>query len=107
MTDTNMHLSSESYATDTVTGTITTDTDKLMLISIPYSKGWSLMVDGVKTELYQADIMYMVAYIPSGDHSITLKYETPGLKAGALISILCLIIWIAITVSSYLKKKKM
>ncbi|MCR5770862.1 MAG: YfhO family protein [Butyrivibrio sp.] len=106
ITDTDLHLSNASYATDTITGNITTDTDKLMLISIPYSKGWSLMVDGIKTELYQADIMYMAAYVPSGDHSITLKYETPGLKVGALISILCFMIWLLVTIIPIAKENK-
>jgi uncharacterized membrane protein YfhO len=98
MTDVDMNLSTYSYATDTITGNITSDTDKLMLISIPYSSGWSLLLDGEPAKLYQADIMYMAAYIPAGEHTITLKYETPGLKAGMIISILCMLLWLTITI---------
>ncbi len=98
MTDTDMNLSTYSYATDTITGNITSDTDKLMLLSIPYSSGWSLLLDGEPAKLYQADIMYMAAYVPAGEHTITLKYETPGLKAGMIISILCMLLWLTITI---------
>lgn len=100
MTDVDMNSSALSYATDTITGNITTDTDKLMLLSIPYSSGWSLMLDGAPAKLYQADIMYMATYIPAGEHTITLKYETPGLKTGMIISILCMLMWLSITIFS-------
>ena len=106
MTDTDMHLSNMSYATDTVTGNITTDTDKLMLISIPYSTGWSLELDGAPADLYQADIMYMAAYVPAGEHTITLTYATPGLKVGMIISILCTLIWIAIIIIPIVRNNK-
>ncbi len=106
MTETDIHQSNRSYATDTVTGNITVDTEKLMLISIPYSTGWSLTVDDVKTDLYQADIMYMAALIPEGEHSIVLKYETPGLKIGMLISILCFVVWIFVTIILEVHRKQ-
>lgn len=105
MTDTDLHLSDKSYATDTVSGNITTNTDKLMLISIPYSTGWSIEIDGEKTDLYQADIMYMAAMVPAGEHSVVLRYETPGLKAGIVISIICTILWIAIAVIPVIKRR--
>ncbi len=98
MSDVNMNLSDTAYAIDTVTGKITTDTEKLMLLIIPYSTGWSIYIDGTKANLYRADIMYMAALIPTGEHDILLKYETPGLKTGSIITGLCLIIWIGITI---------
>ena len=106
MTDTDLHLFGLSFATDTVTGNITADTNKLMLISIPYSTGWSIEIDGEKSELIQADIMYMAAFVPSGEHSIVLKYETPGLKAGIIISIVCTIIWLVIMLIPMFRKGK-
>lgn len=106
MTDLDLHQSIQSYATDTITGNITVDTDKLMLISIPYSKGWSLEIDGKKTDIYQADIMYMAAYIPSGEHNIVLKYNTPGLTLGTIISIICIITWLLITILPSIKSNK-
>lgn len=92
MTDTDLNLSSESYATNTVTGKVDLTHDSLILLSIPYTNGWTAYVDGVKTDLVQADIMYMVVPVSSGEHTIELKYHTPGLTLGLIISLLSLLI---------------
>ena len=36
--------------------------------------------------------MFEGIYLNKGDHHITLKYETPGLKIGAVVSLFSLII---------------
>ena len=104
MTDTNIHYSVNAYATDYISGNISSDTDKLILFSIPYSQGWSLEIDGVLSALYKADIMYMTAIVPEGEHYIELKYKTPGLKSGCIISVICSIIWLLIVIISPKKK---
>lgn len=85
----NINLNCSSLgATNTITGNIKVSGDKYLLIALPYSKGWSAYVDGNKTEIKKANIMYMAISLTEGDHEITLKYETPGLALGFLISIL-------------------
>ena len=60
----------------------------IMVFSIPYSKGWSAWVDGQRAELLKANIMYSAIELPEGAHHITLRYRTPYLTEGLLISVL-------------------
>lgn len=76
-----------TIGTDRVSGHISPDTDKWLCFSIPYSKGWKAYVDGVETELYQANIQYMALDLSAGDHSIELVYQTPMLRIGAVVSV--------------------
>lgn len=94
MTDLDLHLSQEAHATDTVTGNVSLSKDSLVLLSIPYTKGWTAYVDGVETDLVQADVMYMAVPVSAGDHTIELRYHTSGLLAGCIVSIVSLLVLI-------------
>ena len=82
--------------TNTIQGDINLKKDKILCLAVPYSKGWKATVDGKEQELLQANTMYMALPLSEGNHSVILKYCTPGLKAGIAISlaglILCIII---------------
>jgi len=84
---------------NTITGNISVDKDKLLVLSIPYQKGWTAYVDGKKTDILKANIMYSGLFLEPGDHEIRLVFKRPGIKAslclsaaGILIFILALII---------------
>jgi len=74
-----------------------------MVFSIPYSKGWSAYVDGVKCQVVQANVMYMALPLSPGTHHIILKYETPYLRVGIFVSFMALVILIGIVI--YRKRK--
>ncbi len=82
---TNLELSNNR-----IQGDITLEQSKVLVLSIPYSKGWSAYVDGTKTELLRGNIMYMALPLEAGSHHIILKYKTPMLRLGLLISALTL-----------------
>jgi uncharacterized membrane protein YfhO len=69
-----------------VTGDIALSKDKIICFSIPYSKGWKLLVDGKEQELKQANTMFMAAELQKGNHQIRLVYRTPYLKEGVVLS---------------------
>lgn len=79
-------LENVEFDTDTVNGTITLDTAKLLCFAIPYSEGWSAYVDGKKAELYRANVLYMALALNAGDHTVKLVYNTPFLKLGIVVS---------------------
>ena len=72
---------------DSVSGTFTSEDDRILVLSIPYNPGWKAYVDGKETEILRADLMYMAVPVVKGTHNIELKYETPFLKTGALMGI--------------------
>lgn len=80
------HLRNVKLETNCVKGDIRLAKKKVLCLSIPYSDGWSLTVDGSPTELYSINRMYMGTALPAGEHHIELHYKTPYLKLGFLIS---------------------
>ena len=71
---------------DQVSGTISLDRAKVLCLSIPYSTGWRAWVDGTETPVERANAAYMALALEPGEHQIVLRYETPLMKLGALVS---------------------
>ena len=67
------------------------DDEGLLCLSTPYSSGWTAYVDGKKVNLEKVNTIQMGLWLEPGTHQIKLVYETPGLKAGALITLASLI----------------
>ena len=81
------------FDTNRVSGTVNFSADKLLLISIPYAKGWKAYVDGRKTELLRGNIMNLALPVEKGEHKIELVYATPLLKEGFCISVVTIVLF--------------
>lgn len=79
-----------------IEGSISLKEDGILSLSIPYSKGWTAFVDGKKTEILEGNIMYMAVPLTKGEHKIALKYETPFLREGFILSGIGILIFIAV-----------
>ncbi|HAL60014.1 MAG TPA: hypothetical protein DCP64_11755, partial [Sarcina sp.] len=86
MTDLDIHEMGRSGATERITGHIEMDAPGILCLQIPRSAGWTAYVDGEKTRILQADTMFSALLLPSGSHNIELRWQTPGLRLGAVIS---------------------
>ncbi|MBQ3301869.1 MAG: YfhO family protein, partial [Eggerthellaceae bacterium] len=88
MENVDMHyLSSETAATNRVTGEITFDQPKILCTQIPYSQGWTVLVDGEKADMIQTNVMLCGVELPADHHVVEFIYETPGLFIGTLLSV--------------------
>lgn len=99
-------LENISIQKDYISGTVNTEESKLLCLSIPYSEGWTAYIDGEEVELLKANLMHMALSVSSGEHKIELKYETPFLKAGVLISIFALVLIFAYELWYYIFIRK-
>lgn len=99
----------ENLKTDknTVSGTVSTEQNKILVMSLPYSSGWSAELDGRKADIIRANYGFSALCITPGDHTVTLRYSTPGIKAGAALSALGLLILLIILALRILRKIKM
>lgn len=79
-------LENVEIGTNEVTGSISLSQSKALLLTIPYSQGWSATVDGKPAELHQANGMFMALTLDAGEHRIELKYRTRGLLPGTALS---------------------
>jgi len=68
----------------------------VLCLSIHYSEGWSATVDGEDAELLRTNTMYMGLRLADGKHVIELKYNTPGLRTGIILSVVGLVLTIGI-----------
>ena len=71
---------------------------KWMFVSFPYSDGWSCEIDGQKTDIKKADYGFMAVKVPKGKHEIAFTYNTVGLMAGGVISVIGLAFFIILIV---------
>jgi hypothetical protein len=60
----------------------------LLVVSEVYEKGWRAYVDGDRAELLPTDHALRGVPIPSGAHTVEMRYEPPSLRFGLPISLL-------------------
>ncbi|MBR3307432.1 MAG: YfhO family protein [Lachnospiraceae bacterium] len=85
-----------------IKGTVTVPSDKTTLFtSIPMDEGWHATVDGiaVSCEPILGDAFLSLSLTP-GTHEITLDYTAPGAEAGAVITLLSLMLYLLLAVFS-------
>ena len=58
-----------------------------------WAPGWSAAADGHPTPILLADGLFRAVAVGPGPHRIVLRYRTPGLRAGAAVSLLA---WLAV-----------
>ena len=85
-----------------LTGSVTLENKGVMVLTIPHSIGFRGFVDGKETKLMKGNIMYTALNLDAGTHKIEIKYTTPFLKTGGVVSAVSFIIFIGIV---YYNKK--
>lgn len=74
------------------TATSSFDTDRFVVFTVPWESGWSATVNGEPVEVEKVNCGVMGIKIPAGSCEIVFSYVTPGLKAGALITVISIVI---------------
>ena len=69
-----------------------------MLSGIYYPDSGEIFIDGEKKETKKAAGYFLSCDIEKGDHKIILRYTVPGIKVGAIISLLSVMTFIALAV---------
>ena len=63
------------------------DSEKLVVFSVPWCKGWSATVNGDPVEVDKVNGGLCAIRVPEGTSDISFEYETPGLKYGVYATI--------------------
>ncbi len=61
--------------------------DGILYIAVPYSEGWSAKVDGRDAVILKANDAFMAIGLEGGHHEIEMRYVTPYLATGMLITL--------------------
>ena len=78
-----LHLT--DFSDTKLTGELTAENDGTFYISIPYEEGWSLRVDGVRTEIDPLFGAMCAVDLKAGKHTIEMRYAPKGFVPGVLI----------------------
>lgn len=86
-------------------GSIELNNQEILMITLPYEKGFEIYVDDKKTDYFEVANSFIGIDIEKGKHKITIKYKQPGLKLGIIMSLIAFIVTM-IYISSNKKKEK-
>lgn len=67
-------------------GKIMAQDNGYLFLPIPYENGWSIIVDGQKTEILKADSGFCAVKLSEGKHEFYMSYSYPGGKIGLVIA---------------------
>lgn len=99
-------LTIRSMTSDKLEGEVSADKDGYLILSIPYDPGFTILVDGVKTEAELFEDMMIAVPLRAGDHTIVLSYYPQGMTAGILVTFFCVILFGGICFVEYKKKRE-
>ncbi len=93
-----------SWNDNHIQGKIKLDQKKLLFLSIPFDKGWSCEMDGVKSELILCNFGFTGLIVDKGVHDIVLNYKPPYFQMGIGVSVAAIVLlWLL----WFLQKKKL
>jgi hypothetical protein len=65
-----------------------TGNNLLFISETYYPKGWKASIDGKETEILQLNYLFRGIVIPRGEHTVTMKFESPTFVLGKTISLI-------------------
>ena len=75
-----------------------------LYLSVPVDRGWTVKVNGVEVEPEKltdnafADCFYLIPLTQKGENKVKMTYEVPGLKAGAILTVVTFIASLALAI---------
>lgn len=87
--------------------TVDADEDRALFTTIPYEEGWTATIDGEPAEILTAvNETLLCLSIPSGKHTIELKFKPAGMKNGLLLTACGAALFAMMIVISVMKKPR-
>ncbi len=97
----------QEFSDTCLTGTIDVKEEGVLLLSIPYDRGWTVTVDGEKVETFAWKDAFLALELTEGSHTLEFSYCPVGFKEGMIVSVVSSSIALAILGYSFLKKKRL
>lgn len=92
----NNQLNITSFKENHIKGNINVIDNNVLFLSIPYDKGFKILVDNKQVDYYKVIDNFIGLDLEKGYHEIEIIYEVKGFKLGLFVSLLSLIIFILI-----------
>lgn len=92
------------YTSDSLEGYVNKAEDGLVLFSIPYDEGWTVLVDGEEVEKVVLADGLLAIDMTEGFHNVSLSYVSPGFREGLFLTLAGIFFFIVISVYFHRKK---
>lgn len=83
-------VSIDTFQGNYVKGMVQTDQDGILYFSIPYSSGWDIYIDGIKSNIFIANLGFLGCVITKGEHTVELHYNNPVEFINSVLKIILL-----------------
>ena len=93
-----------SYDSTHINGTLNAAKDGILMLSVPYDKGWKIMVDGACAEQFPVGDALTGVRVTAGEHEITMRYMPPGFLQGLALTAAGILFWLLYC--RYIQKKR-
>lgn len=91
-------LKTEKFTDTELSGTLTAASDGAVLTSLVYDAGWTVEVDGKPVETFAAGQGLLAFDVAAGEHTVRMVFSPRGLKTGALLSGISLLLFLALVI---------
>ena len=102
----NGHMNIQEFSNNKILGIYDAKTSGIMFFSIPFDKGWSVKVDGIRKEMINVNAGLSGVFIKEGNHTVELRYVTPGLYLGFALSLFGIVIINLVKIKNLFKNRK-
>jgi hypothetical protein len=96
----------ERHDLDAVRVKVHSDGPGWLVLLDSYDEGWTATVDGRSVPVRRANTSFRAVPVPDGDSTVEFHYSTPGLKLGAALSGLSLVIVAVLVASPALERRR-
>ena len=79
-----------------VSGSVTADQDGILLLTIPYNKGWRIKADGAFVEAQEIGGALIGIPLSKGEHQLEMCYTPQGFSVGCILSLLSLLLTLSV-----------
>lgn len=91
-------LEDVEFGPNRISGRVSLEDKKIMAFSIPYSRGWKATVDGKPATLEKVNVAYLGLSLEPGEHEVLLTYRSPGSRAGTLVTVISVTVFVLLLV---------
>ena len=103
---TEFKIDREKTKGDYIYGSINNKERSFFKLSIPYDKGFEILVDGKEVDYQKVNLSFIGFWLDEGNHDIVIKYTAPLFKESLVISVIGVIIFIAVLMFDWRKRKQ-
>ncbi len=94
------------YRGNHLSGMIEVDDSTFMVVQLPFDSGWSILVNGVSSEIYRVNGGMMGVVLPKGVSEIQMYFVPQGLKEGLVLSFVGGSMFLILIIQEIYKKRK-